>query len=494
MTGANEFPPPVTNFLNATGLADLHSVTWSTSIAAGGFKHRLHAACPAPRRGLLRLLEQKPLDDADLKWLPRDATFAVVGNLDIPAAFDALKSGALALDAPADDIQSFMAKADEALGLKLREDFLAAFDDGIAMFDAPSQGGFFLTGMAWVFEVKDEAAIDRGMRACVNAIAKLLEREKIQITVKQAPIDGRDISFVTVPGKPFPFVPAWALHDKHLVIGLAPQTVALTLERISSSDAVARSLLGNEDFQRARRQLPEKLTQLAYADTQFAARRGYPFLLLGMSAALNAATGHGGEIDLATLPDARTFTGAMFADVSGIAVDDAGVSNVIHGPLPFPASGLLVANMSSTPLMISILLPSLSRARALSKRLVSVQNLRGIGVACMVYSQDHDGNFPPDLEALFTEGMLTSRKILVAPQAGGDEPSYTYLPGHRDGSDPRWVVAYEDYPDMDEEGANVLFMDGHVEFVKPLAHVHELVAATKEEMATHKKSEKSGEP
>jgi prepilin-type N-terminal cleavage/methylation domain-containing protein len=45
-------------------------------------------------------------------------------------------------------------------------------------------------------------------------------------------------------------------------------------------------------------------------------------------------------------------------------------------------------------LLISILLPSLSRARELSKRTVCSANLRGIGTAYYLYAQDDPGVFP----------------------------------------------------------------------------------------------------
>lgn len=45
-------------------------------------------------------------------------------------------------------------------------------------------------------------------------------------------------------------------------------------------------------------------------------------------------------------------------------------------------------------LLISILLPSLSRARELSKRTVCASNLRGIGQAMYIYAQDDPGVFP----------------------------------------------------------------------------------------------------
>lgn len=45
-------------------------------------------------------------------------------------------------------------------------------------------------------------------------------------------------------------------------------------------------------------------------------------------------------------------------------------------------------------LLISILLPSLSRARELSKRLVCGSNLKGIGTSCKIYASENGGRWP----------------------------------------------------------------------------------------------------
>ncbi|MDY6914347.1 MAG: prepilin-type N-terminal cleavage/methylation domain-containing protein [Planctomycetota bacterium] len=45
-------------------------------------------------------------------------------------------------------------------------------------------------------------------------------------------------------------------------------------------------------------------------------------------------------------------------------------------------------------LLVSVLLPSLSKARQLAKRVVCQSNLKGFGIAICMYSQDWDENFP----------------------------------------------------------------------------------------------------
>ncbi len=76
-------------------------------------------------------------------------------------------------------------------------------------------------------------------------------------------------------------------------------------------------------------------------------------------------------------------------------------------------------------LLISILLPSLSRARELSKRTVCGANLRGIGQAMYIYAQDDPQVFP----AIAQTFMSTSNNLhLFFPQDRTTVPSTTGIP------------------------------------------------------------------
>lgn len=76
-------------------------------------------------------------------------------------------------------------------------------------------------------------------------------------------------------------------------------------------------------------------------------------------------------------------------------------------------------------LLISILLPSLSRARELSKRTVCASNMRGIGQAMYIYAQDDPGTFP-SIAGVFTSPEGAFR--LTAPQDRTTVPSTTGTP------------------------------------------------------------------
>ncbi len=70
-------------------------------------------------------------------------------------------------------------------------------------------------------------------------------------------------------------------------------------------------------------------------------------------------------------------------------------------------------------LLISILLPSLARARELAKRAVCRANLRGIGQACYIYSNDYDEYFPIAYHRTSGSGSNTGVKYVGVMGGGG---------------------------------------------------------------------------
>ncbi len=123
----------------------------------------------------------------------------------------------------------------------------------------------------------------------------------------------------------------------------------------------------------------------------------------------------------------------------------------------------LLSSITVVPMMIAILLPSLSQARELAKRAVCDANLRAVEISLRSYVEEH-GQEPPDLTALVDEGWTGSVNCPVADPDTGQAISYLWIRGV-DCSDAANVVAYEPLQNHSGEGGNVLFCDGHVEFV-----------------------------
>jgi hypothetical protein len=134
-------------------------------------------------------------------------------------------------------------------------------------------------------------------------------------------------------------------------------------------------------------------------------------------------------------------------------------------------------------MMLGIMVPARGRAREVAERAVGGANLRGIGEACLMYANEHDGQFPEDLSVLIIDGRIAP-KTLLNPRVDGHLPlhvkqmpledqaewvveqeHYVYLGGSNEMS-PDDIIAYENPEYVFEgEGITILFGDTHVEFV-----------------------------
>lgn len=84
-------------------------------------------------------------------------------------------------------------------------------------------------------------------------------------------------------------------------------------------------------------------------------------------------------------------------------------------PSGFTLIELLVV-IAIIALLVSILLPSLTKAKQLAKRTVCMSNMRNIGVPLHMYASEHNGYFPPRRpEAAWAAGGWTLVNFLSVP-------------------------------------------------------------------------------
>jgi prepilin-type processing-associated H-X9-DG protein len=143
--------------------------------------------------------------------------------------------------------------------------------------------------------------------------------------------------------------------------------------------------------------------------------------------------------------------------------------------LPFMAIGM------------GILMPALARTRQLAVRMTCATNLQELGKAMVLYANDYNDRFPTTSKWC----DLLTQYAGVAPQAfqckgGGGEGPCSYamnkaLEGLGTNVPPDMVLLFETTPGWNQtggaeiltvdnhqgDGCNVLFVDTHVEFVKP---------------------------
>lgn len=162
---------------------------------------------------------------------------------------------------------------------------------------------------------------------------------------------------------------------------------------------------------------------------------------------------------------------------------------------PFPGSTLLTPGaggqvlVGTQALTLSILLPSLNKAREAANRVKCASNLRQIGIGILLYANENKGKYPPDLGTLVSGGELTP-EVFICPTSGtmppprpgnpadranwekqvatwvNDNSDYVYLgKGLNSTAGADTVVVHEKPGSHNNYGMNILFGDGHVEWM-----------------------------
>ena len=125
---------------------------------------------------------------------------------------------------------------------------------------------------------------------------------------------------------------------------------------------------------------------------------------------------------------------------------------------------LQIDSTAADSIINEFLAPSLMQARTQARRITCATNLKGIGMALMLYSNDYDDQFPPELETLISKAEM-SAKGLICPASKFEKP-YVYRGASISVKDPPWMITVYDKTGNHSDGRNVLFLDGHVEWVE----------------------------
>jgi len=159
--------------------------------------------------------------------------------------------------------------------------------------------------------------------------------------------------------------------------------------------------------------------------------------------------------------------------IVGVILGIIAIVRASHEPHRYGGKGMAVAGICTGAISIvtaglflpSVALPALVRGRVLAKRTIAASHLGSIGSAAFVYANQYDGCYPPNLQVLVDEGLIKADELIDL--ASLNEPpacDFYYVSGLTTKDDPHWIVAYSDPAVSNGEGANVLFVDSHVEW------------------------------
>jgi hypothetical protein len=241
----------------------------------------------------------------------------------------------------------FQRQLEQELQLKL-SDVFQGFGDVWTVYDSPSSGGLFVTGMVAALPVTDAAAA----RAVVDRVQALLIEglppgsDDAGTTLNSLSFEGETIHYfsssgfaVRYEGRP-PFSPAFCLTERQLLIALHPQALKAHLRFVKSTAA---------RFDPAE-QIPSasgEFLSVLYIDTPRIGQVLYPVLPLLLKPAAAEWQAEGIPLDIAALPSARAVLPYLRETTA----------TVVRRP-----DGLLIEQRNTLPLVLSLLaLPHLGR-------------------------------------------------------------------------------------------------------------------------------------
>jgi prepilin-type processing-associated H-X9-DG protein len=481
---------------DALGVSGLKAVAATAGFDGKSWSIQTFVNAPAPRKGLLAMGDVPPLSDDLLKLIPASSTIAGAGTCDLNAFFTQIDQAIVQFSPDqGNQFHQILAQVNQTIGFDIQKDFLAALGPQWAYFDDPAIAGDGPLGFAIVNRPRNPDQFQTSMTQLENFFNSIVAQQfhnqhpKITLQFRQASIDGTNVHFLAAPL----ITPSWAIKDGTLYIGLYPQVVDGAFSRAADS----QSIRDNPAFQATMQSLqaPSQFSSFSFVDLPKTMPGSYQACL----ALVRLYFGLGDLIDMQSPPMILPPLPKLLAETEPAGAvgwsDDAGYHLKTIEPFPGAsvigsAQGVASGSVGETALMASIMLPSLNRARETANRVKCASNLRQIGQAILLYSNDTKGSYPPDLGTLIKTEDVTA-EVFVCPDTNTHPPpnmspddaadwvnknsDYIYIgAGLRQGAGRDVVVCYEKDDNHGGDGINVLFGDGHVEFLK-LDQAHKFI-------------------
>jgi hypothetical protein len=180
--------PPLPPAMVRLGLDGAKRIEFSCGFEGDALRTVLRAVAPAPRRGLLALLDQPTFDAGSLPPLPAGLTGFTILSIDMPETYDRVV--AMVSEAKANGPDP-VAMAEDAIrqqfGFDLRKDLIAGLGPKVAVYEqAPAEAGgpagnrparmiSGLSGITIAAQIQDQAALTRAVEPLMNVANQILQ-------------------------------------------------------------------------------------------------------------------------------------------------------------------------------------------------------------------------------------------------------------------------------------------------------------------------------
>jgi prepilin-type processing-associated H-X9-DG protein len=481
-------PVGVFNTLRAElGLNQFKQAAFSAGFAEGDWETHTFFAIDGPRKGLLFTESSDATAGHLIEAIPQNAAMAGAFSFNIEDLYEKIRLGAGKLDPQlGQQVNMSLAMVDAMLGQNIGRQILAPLGSQWAYYTDANVGGTGMLGIVAMNDLKDPPAANQALMRLGTTLTTMAGQSlrdaptPMTLDMREVQYEGTTIHYLAIPA----IAPSWTIHQGRLYMGLQPQTVAAAIDFAKSE---APNLSSNPAFAQQIKTLAEEATPESFnwIDMPQKLNDSYQINLVMARYMTGMADMFGVQAPPLMLPPMTKLSPHMAPALSVSWSDDDGQH--YRNRSPFPMSSMFTTQqnlyVAQASLMAGILLPSLGRAREVANRTVCSANLIGIHKAMYTYSITHQNRFPNHLGELMMAGKIGPQSLTCPSGAGPSEPlppnnidwpgwidrnsDYIYVGrGKTAAAAADDVLMYEKMHNHSQgEGVNIMFGDGHVEFL-----------------------------
>lgn len=435
----------------------------------------------AARVGLPKWLADSPPADREmLKMVPRDAVSFTLTSMDLPGLWEEFWAtlGRISPRAAA-RARRGLARFEAGLGAPIGDSLLRPLARGtLAILHGGPWPG---CGVTIVQRTRDPDTLEAGIRRLVaglNGVLAPAGRQRTRARLKSFRYRGHQAHYVWLGGPAALYVPGLApcytRLGKVFVVSTHPLHLKSYLDFVVDQEP---SILDDAAFRRLQDAVPTQACLISYGtwpETVSALYNTLAPLLMATQGLEGAPAG----LDLANLPSSRLVRRYARGAVLYAVFEEGRYRAELQG------DGLDLLSPQVGPVFVGAFLagltyPAVVRARAQAQTTTSLSNTRQLVMAAMLYANDHQQTFPPNLAVAFpyydAPDLLIAPLDPAPPRRPGRRPcSYVYFLDARPGLKVRWqqidnaaqtMVLWERDSFRGDGRRCVAFADGHCEIV-----------------------------
>lgn len=391
--------PEVERVISALGLDKIQSFATVSGMDDRGCVSRSLLAVDGAGTGLLSWIDAKPLAADDLKMIGRDTPLAIAFKADASGLLDQVINLLGQMEPrEAEQMQRELERAEQQLGINVREDLLKSLGDTWRIFAQPGPNALE-SGWTIAIQVRDRQKLERVQKILVEMAKAGLEQAGMGAPSLTADtVNGHTVHTLTFTQPIVTVAPSWCLTDDEFFITATPEMMKPLLssdgdgQSVAQHPIVASLLTGNA-----------KTLFLGYMDTREVAET-----LLPLVPGLLQTLGPMFPLDTSNLPPAEVILGHLQPALFAVGRSTDGVVLLSRRTLPGGNLGAAV------PVFAGISIPAIGAARHAARRTQGSNNLKQIGLAMHNYHDTYRA-FPAGYNADKDGKPLLSWRVHVLP-------------------------------------------------------------------------------